>query len=126
MSKKRKKHGLTRLWLIQLGVVVVFALLCVVFYTSKAAVSVLLGGAVCIIPNIYFASNLFKYHGAKAAKQIVNSFYKGEALKIVMSIFLFTLVFVLCTIDPLVFFAAYIAVQITHWLTPWIIINKQK
>lgn len=126
MNKQLHARGIRRLWLIQFGVVFFVTLLCALFYGVKVANSVVLGGLVCLIPNMYFASNLFKYRGAQAAKQIVSSFYKGEALKIVMSMFLFTIVFVLCRINPIAFFASYSVVLITHWFTPWIIVNKQK
>jgi ATP synthase protein I len=93
---------------------------------SRAAISAILGGLVYIIPNAYFASTLFKHQGARAAKQIVNSFYKGEALKMVSSILLFTAVFVLYRVTPFAFFATYITVLMTHWFAPWVIDNKHK
>ena len=114
-----------RLWLVQLGITMLLAALFAIVFSINAASSALLGGLVCIIPNAYFASRLFKYQGARAAKLIVNSFYKGEALKIFLSIVLFTAVFVLCRITPLAFFTAYILILMTHWFAPWIIVNKQ-
>ncbi|KTD69450.1 MULTISPECIES: F0F1 ATP synthase subunit I [Legionella] len=125
MNKQLSKRGIVRLWCVQSGVTLVFAALCALVYDTNAASSALLGGIVCIVPNAFFASKLFKYQGARSAKQIVNSFYKGEALKIVISIFLFTAVFLLFKITPLAFFASYIMIQMTHWFTPLIIINKQ-
>jgi ATP synthase protein I len=96
-----------------------------VIFGANAAGSALLGGMVCIIPNAYFARKLFKYQGARSAKQIVNSFYKGEAIKMILSIALFTAVFVYVKITPLAFFASYIMVLMTHWFAPLIIVNKQ-
>ncbi len=125
MNKKLNKRGIMRLWLVQLGVTLVLAVLSTVLFNINAGFSAILGGLVCIIPNACFASQLFQHEGARAAKQIVSGFYKGEALKIVLSIFLFTAVFVLCRITPLAFFASYIIVLMTHWFAPWIIINKQ-
>ncbi|MFI4963327.1 MAG: ATP synthase subunit I [Legionellales bacterium] len=125
MNGKRSKPDIRRLWLVQLGVTLLLAGFFAWAYNSNAAKSALLGGMVCIIPNAYFALKLFKHQGARAAKQIVNSFYKAEALKIILSIFLFTAVFVLCRITPLAFFVSYIVVQTTHWLAPWIIVTKQ-
>nr|WP_255666567.1 MULTISPECIES: F0F1 ATP synthase subunit I [unclassified Legionella] len=113
------------MWLVQSGVTLVFAALCALVYNANAASSALLGGMVCIVPNAYFASKLFKYQGARSAKKIVNSFYKGEALKIVISIFLFTAVFLLFKITPLAFFGSYIMILMTHWFAPLIIVNKQ-
>lgn len=125
VNKQLNKRGITRLWLVQLGVTLILATLCAILFSANAASSALLGGLVCIIPNAYFAIKLFKHQGARAARQIVNSFYKGEALKIILSMFLFALVFVLCRITPAAFFASYILVLMTHWVAPWIIVNKQ-
>jgi ATP synthase protein I len=124
VNRQLSKRGIIRLWLVQFGITTIIAALCAMLFNINAGISALLGGMVCIIPNAYFASKLFKYQGARAAKQIVNSFYKGEAFKIVLSIFLFTAVFVLCRITPLAFFASYILVLMTHWFAPWIIVNK--
>jgi len=125
VNKALVKLGIRRLLLVQLGITIILALLFALVMSLNAACSALLGGLVCIIPNAYFASKLFQFHGARAAKQIVNSFYKAEALKIIVSIILFTAVFVLCRITPLAFFASYIIVMMTHWFAPWIIVNKQ-
>ena len=126
MNKGLNKHSIIRFWLVQLGLVLLLAMFCAVKYNYNSAYSALLGGLVCIIPNALFALKLFKYHGARAARQIVNNFYKGEALKIVLSIILFTTVFIFCKITPLAFFASYVLVLMTHWLAPWIIVNKRK
>lgn len=125
MNKQLSRRGIIRLWCVQASVTLVFAAFCALVYGTNAASSALLGGIVCIIPNAYFASKLFKYQGARSAKLIVNSFYKGEALKIVISIFLFTAVFLLFKITPLAFFVSYIMIQTTHWFAPLIIVNKQ-
>ena len=125
MNKQLSKRGIVRLWLIQLCTTLVIAALCAVLYSGNAATSALLGGMVCVVPNAYFARKLFKYQGARSAKQIVNSFYKGEAMKIVLSILLFTAVFVWVKITPLAFFASYIMILMTHWFAPLIIVNKQ-
>ena len=115
-----------RLWLLQITIVLALAAFCAIVLSIDVALSILLGGLVAIIPNAYFASKLFKYEGARAARQIVSSFYKGEALKITLSALLFTAVFMFCHVVPLAFFASYILVLMTHWFAPWIIVNKQK
>lgn len=125
VNKRLSKRGIMRLWLVQLGITLILAVFCGIVFSFNAGSSAVLGGLVCIIPNAFFANKLFKHQGARAAKQIVNNFYKGEALKIFLSIFLFTAVFVLCRITPLAFFASYIIVLMTHWFAPWIIVNKQ-
>ena len=126
MNKRLNKLGIIKLWLLQLAVTLIVATLCALIYNTNAAISAVLGGLVYIIPNAYFANNVFKYQGARAAKQIVNSFFKGEALKLITSILLFTAVFVLYRVNPIAFFVSYIMVLMTHWITPLIIVNKQK
>ena len=125
MNRQLSKRGIVRLWFVQLGVTIVITALFAIAYGANAAGSALLGGMVCIVPNAYFAIQLFKYQGARSARQIVNSFYKGEALKIIISIFLFTAVFMLIKITPFAFFSSYIMILMTHWFAPLIIVNKQ-
>lgn len=125
MNNRLYKLGIVRLWLVQLSIALILAVFCAVAFNGRSAISALLGGLVCLIPNAYFAIKLFKYQGARAAKQIVNDFYKGEAFKIVLSLVLFTLIFIFLKISPLAFFISYISIHMTHWFTPWIIINKQ-
>lgn len=126
VNKRLNKQGFLRFWLLQISLVLLLALFCLVQINANSAYSVVLGGLVAIIPNALFAVKLFRYQGARAARQIVNSFYKGEALKIIVSISLFILVFVWCKITPWAFFASYVLVLMTHWFAPWIIVNKRK
>ena len=86
------------------------------------AKSALLGGLCCTIPNAYFIRQAFRYRGARAAKLIANSFYKGEAGKILLTLVAFTLVFTLVDpLSPAALFAGYILVQAVNWFTPLLI-----
>lgn len=125
MNSQLSKQGIMRLWVVQFCILIGYSLLCGLLLSANAAKSALLGGLVCLIPNAYFAIKVFKYQGARAARQIVNGFYKGEALKIGLSVLLFTAVFIWCKITPLAFFSSYVLVLMTHWFAPWIIVNKQ-
>ena len=107
----------------QSGLTLVLAVIAFIISGNKAAFSVILGGLLSIIPNMYFASVLFKHQGAQAAKQIVNGFYKGEAMKLLLTILLFALVFKYCSVIPLLFFTVYILVQAVLWLAPWLFNN---
>jgi ATP synthase protein I len=90
-------------------------------YGLKAFGSGLLGGAVCLLPNTYFAYRLFEHHGAKAAKKIVKSFYQGEALKIMLTFGLFAGVWRYVEVAPLPFLLVFIASQMVFWAAPLII-----
>ena len=84
----------------------------------------MLGGIVAIVPSALFAKNMFRYQGARAARQIVKSFYFGEALKILSTAILFALVFIVYKVAPLAFFFTYIMVLMTYWLAPLLFANK--
>ena len=119
-------RGAWRLVAWQVGITLVCGLIAILFISTKAGLSALLGGLVSAVPNAFFARKLFKHQGAQAAKQIVNSFYKGEALKIMLSIALFVLVFKYFNIVPLVFFIVYIIVQAVFWFAHMIFVNKRE
>lgn len=121
MKNQRGLQGARRLLICQLSITVLFAAIALLLSSTTAAMSALLGGMVSIVPTAYFAIKLFRYQGARAARQIVNSFYKGEALKLILTIALFALVFKFFNIIPLVFFATYIVVQMMFWFAPLIV-----
>lgn len=87
------------------------------FVGKIAAWSVLAGGLICVIPNAYFAWRAFRYRGARAAREILRSFYQGEAVKFVLTAVLFALVFVwLKPLSPLALFVGFIGTQIFGWV----------
>ena len=64
------------------------------FIDGKTAIKAcFMGGMVVMLPQIVFVSLFFKRSGARAAKQVVNAFYLGEAIKICLtgSLFWFVL-----------------------------------
>lgn len=111
--------------MIQLIIVLLIALILSIFSGYKNAISALLAGVTALLPSLFFARSLFRHSGAHSARAIVKSFYVGEALKIVTSIFLFTAVFIFFRVNPLVFFVTYIVVVLTHWFSPLIIDTKR-
>lgn len=119
-------HGAHRLFLLQLGITCGVATVLKLLLGNKEAVSAISGGLISIVPSMLFARMLFQHHGAKAARKIVNGFYKGEALKIVLSILMFAIVFNCFSIVPIVFFSMYILVQMIIWFAPIFFVNHQK
>ena len=114
------KRGARRLFILQLVITALMSLIFAFRLQWTSMYSAALGGAVCIIPTLYFSRKLFKHRGARQAKKIVRAFYAGEAIKIALSIVLFSLVFMTVTIDPLAFFITFIVVQCMHWFAPWL------
>lgn len=60
---------------------------------TVAGYSGLCGGLIAWLPNVYFAHKAFRYGGARAARDIVRSFYAGEAGKLILTAVLFALTF---------------------------------
>ena len=82
--------------------------------------SVLAGGAISIIPNFVFAHKAFKYAGARSSEKVLDSFYSGEKLKIVLTAVLFALAFKFLAIEPIAFFSSFCLVVALPLLTPFL------
>jgi ATP synthase protein I len=77
------------------------------------AYSVLIGGLIYIIPNMYFAFYAFRYRGAQAAQYVLMSFYRGEIGKFLLSSVGFAITFTLVQpLNLISVFSAYIALTI--------------
>lgn len=114
-------RGLRRLAVIQMAIIVLISLLFLYGSGRQAAWSALLGGLVCIVPTLWFGVRLFKHFGARAAKQIAMALYTGEALKLLLTVILFVVVFKWLHISAMAFFVSYIIMQCTVWLAAVII-----
>ncbi|WP_323846144.1 ATP synthase subunit I [Microbulbifer magnicolonia] len=86
-----------------------------------AALSVILGGALCALPNAYFGLRAFQGHprerGARAANRVVGNFYRAETGKFVLTLLGFAAVFAAVRpLNPAALFIAYGLCVIVHWL----------
>ena len=72
------------------------------------AQSALVGGCIGIIPNFVFALYAFKFAGASAAKQVMDSFFKGAKIKMVLTALLFALSFKFLDLSLAPFFSTYV------------------
>lgn len=85
------------------------------FSGREAAYSALIGGLIAVLPNAYFARQVFRYRGARAASAITHSLYRGEVGKFAMTAVLFAGVFT--TVDPLqelALFGAFLAMVLVN------------
>ncbi len=126
MSNEQGMKGAARLFRAQLLVMIIASIIAFLISGSHASASILVGGLVSALPNAYFARMLFRYEGAHAAQKIVNSFYKGEAMKMLLTIALFALTFKYLNVVPLAFIVGFIVVQMLFWFAPLIFDNKRK
>ncbi|QTS86570.1 F0F1 ATP synthase subunit I [Ectopseudomonas khazarica] len=89
---------------------------------NVAGYSALLGGMIAWLPNLYFAHKAFRYSGARAAREIVRSFYAGEAGKLILTFVLFALTF--AGVKPLeapMLFGVYLLTLMVSWFAPLLI-----
>jgi len=92
---------------------------------SKDGYSALLGGVISIVPNFVFATLAFRNAGASAAKEVLGDFFRGEALKLILVIVLFWVVFNLLDVRYLPLFVTYALAIVLHWLSPLIFKSKK-
>ncbi|RAP37415.1 hypothetical protein B1207_04370 [Legionella quinlivanii] len=125
MKLDNNVNGVKKLQEIQLLLILIIVFTTLLIKDREAGISAFLGGMIALLPSLLFAKLLFKYRGARAARQIVKNFYLGEFIKIGSSIFLFVLVFSTYKVQPLAFFLTYIVVVISHWFSPLLIDNQR-
>jgi len=87
----------------------------------KIATALLSGEMSVYIANLYFVYKVFSKSGAQANKQVVRAFYVGETLKIVISVSLLVIAFILQPGAEIFVLVGYIAALLMQWLTPAIV-----
>ena len=127
MQKRLPLHQLPvfQVLIAQLAVVFLISAALLLWLGWNSGYSGFLGGAIAWLPNLYFAHKAFRYSGARAARDILKSFYAGEAGKFVFTAALFALVFVgVKPLDARSVFAAFILTQMVSWFAPLLIKAK--
>ena len=108
-------HILIWQWLIT------FCIAAILFVVKpEFALSALLGGAICALPNMYFARQLFKRRIAEAGA-LLRSVYVAEFIKLSLTIGLFAVVLINYKgIHPITLFATYFITHLCMWAVPLI------
>jgi ATP synthase protein I len=122
VSQTIKRPPVHRIIQMQLGM---SGLMGLVFFlrSPEAAISALVGGLICAIPNAYFIYKVFKYSGAQQVGHVLRSFYQGVTWKLVLTAIGFAAAFTLInSLDFLALFSTFIVVQVTNVLAS-IIVN---
>ncbi|MFT5481793.1 MAG: ATP synthase protein I [Halieaceae bacterium] len=86
---------------IALGPIVALVLISsgLIFVSPVLSYSVFLGGAVAVLPQVFFAVKVFRYAGASSAANVARSSYVGEVGKFALSAAGFALIF--AWVEPL-------------------------
>jgi ATP synthase protein I len=83
---------------------------------ESTALSVFAGGAAGFLPNIYFALKAGRRSNDRPARDVVNDFYVGEALKLVLTAVLFAVAVQTPGIQVLPMIGGFVAVAAAFWL----------
>jgi len=84
----------------------------------QSGLSALAGGAIAVLPNFVFATLAFSHTGASSAGKVMKTFYWGEAVKLLLTIAMFSLVFINFKVGFMPLFVCYTLALIVHWTAP--------
>ena len=101
-----------------LSFVMLFTVIIYFIWGLLAAKSAAYGGIIAIIPNVLFAYKAFKYAGAQASKEVVNSFFSGVKLKMALMALLLAIAFKFLVFMPVPFFVIFSLVLVIPAVTP--------
>jgi len=90
------------------------------------ALSAFLGGLVCVVPNVYFARQLYKRRIA-AAHTLLQSVFVAEFIKLALAIALLAIVLInYKEVHPIALFATYFITHLCIWAVPLITQSSSK
>ena len=79
---------------------------------AQYGLSALAGGAIAVLPNFVFATLAFSHTGASSAGKVMKTFYWGEAVKLLLTIAMFSLAFINLKVVFMPLFVCYVAALI--------------
>ncbi|MBL1270377.1 MAG: ATP synthase subunit I [Halomonas sp.] len=117
---QRRKAYVVRLTIAQLMITFVGMLAAYLVADLEGVSSVFKGALVALLPHAFFIKRMGVLRGTSPSKAAMRLF-RAEAGKFGLTVALFVTVFVAAPpSNPTFFFYAYVAVVLTHWLTPWL------
>lgn len=107
-----------KLVLLQAVISGLLAIIFAVFRGELYGLSAFAGTVIAVLPNFVFATLAFSYSGASASAKVLKTFYWGEAVKLLLTIALFSLVFIYMEVAFLPLFVCYSLALVVHWAAP--------
>ncbi len=117
LTKVGRKIALAQIFL-SIGIVILVTLIICFIWSTTHAKSAFAGGVVAIVPNIVFALKAFRYAGAQSSKKVVESFFSGVKLKMVLTALLFALAFKFLVLLPIPFFVMFCMIMLMPLISP--------
>ena len=99
--------------------VLIVSLACYEIWGFEYARSSFIGGMVAVIPSFIFAVYAIRFTGAKAARMVAQSFYRGQSLKLLTTFVLFIVAFNWLNVIAEPMFLTFFLTLLTHWFTPF-------
>lgn len=125
MVRRVRRPTVRRILVVQLAVLVAMAVIGWLTGGLADANSAALGGAVAVLPNLYFFWRVQHLAGGRNARQAVSGFYRAEAGKFGLTVALFALVFAAVPLsNHALFFGAYVVTLFAYWLAPWLSMHR--
>ncbi len=115
-----------QLLLIETSVVTLVATGMAIAVNTEWGMSALIGGSIFVVANAVFALCAFLFVGARAAKMVAVSFYAGEALKILITVALFSVVYMYMQVELVPLKLTYLLVLGINIFAPALFINNKK
>ncbi|PMH45411.1 ATP F0F1 synthase subunit I [Vibrio sp. 10N.286.49.B3] len=115
-----------QLLLIEVSVVIFLAVGLSITINTDWGLAALIGGGIFVIANAVFSVCAFLFSGARATKLVAASFYAGEALKILITVLLFSLVYMYMQVELVPLKLAYLLVLGVNIFAPVFFINNRK
>ena len=104
-----------KILVVEAVITVVSALLLANSVDIVAAYSVALGGLAFVVPNAFFTRYVFRYSAADSADLAMRWFFIGEAVKLIATVFIFSVCFILVNpINVVLLFSTYILMIFVH------------
>jgi ATP synthase protein I len=94
-NTKTYKSTAYRILVVEAALTAGIALLLFITVDSVAAYSAAIGGLAYIVPNAYFTKYVFRHSAAESANLVIRWFYVGEAVKVVVTVTIFTAAFLM-------------------------------
>ncbi|WP_298771050.1 ATP synthase subunit I [uncultured Shewanella sp.] len=121
MSKilaRRGRRSAYKLVMMQAAVAVTASIFFFAMWGAQFGYSALAGAAIAVLPNFVFATLAFSHTGASASAKVIKTFYWGEAVKMLLTIVMFSLVFIYMEVVFMPLFVCYTLALIVHWAAP--------
>lgn len=121
-AAKRRPPDFTWFFLAQGLLSLLLTLIGAMWSGFDGAWSALTGGLVSVLPSLYFVQRGFRGRRNGRARSSVFDLYQAAMGKFGLTVALFAVVFVAAPpSNPALFFGAFVAAQLMHWLTPWLL-----